>query len=409
MGLPQLSENFFSNKIQDYFINISDPAPRMYDVEYSESFPIANYYISKYKVVPSHIQTDDYYQVSVCDALAKNGYLIHWVSKSVFNNTQYPTSILYAKPSLDGYPWPKNTYVILNFKKDIHHNIVHNSNYNDFNHIFLEEEEVPDNIPYKSKISVYYTNEKEASEILDIIKDHIVPENTNPKISLLTSTSRGLSTVVQDINPIENMDIALNYGESFVKIHDKILSKLNEDRGKGLVLLHGLPGTGKTSYIKYLCSLLKKEVIFLPPYLAENISNPDFIPFLLDHTNSILVIEDAEKVVLERESYESNKQGVSNILNMTDGILSDCLSIQIIATFNTSRDRIDKALLRKGRLIAEHKFDLLSVDSANKLLKFLKKDYIADKPMSLTEIYNIEEELNVSQEERRTIGFNNYQ
>jgi ATP-dependent 26S proteasome regulatory subunit len=128
----------------------------------------------------------------------------------------------------------------------------------------------------------------------------------------------------------------------------------------------------------------------------------------LENTNSILIIEDAEKVVLERDSRESSRQGVSNILNMTDGILGDCLSIQIIATFNTSRDKIDSALLRKGRLIAEHKFDLLDVENSNKLLKYLEKNYVTSQPMSLTDIYNLDEEHTVSQEERRTIGFNRF-
>lgn len=139
--------------------------------------------------------------------------------------------------------------------------------------------------------------------------------------------------------------------------------------------------------------------------MADSIASPDFITFLLDHTNSILVIEDAEKVVLDREGDGSSRQGVSNLLNITDGLLSDCLSIQIIATFNTSRDRIDKALLRKGRLIAEWKFDSLSVEDTNKLLESLGREERTDKPLTLTEIYNMDEEVNVVQQERRTIGF----
>ena len=46
---------------------------------------------------------------------------------------------------------------------------------------------------------------------------------------------------------------------------------------KGLVLLHGLPGTGKTSYIRYLIRQLDKEVIFIPPNMAYALTNPDFI------------------------------------------------------------------------------------------------------------------------------------
>lgn len=91
--------------------------------------------------------------------------------------------------------------------------------------------------------------------------------------------------------------------------------------------------------------------------------------------------------------------------NLTDGILGDCLSIQIITTFNMKREKIDQALLRKGRLIAEHKFENLSVEESNKLFNHLGKDYITDKPMSLADIYNIDVEIYKTNNKSK-IGFN---
>lgn len=40
-------------------------------------------------------------------------------------------------------------------------------------------------------------------------------------------------------------DIALHYGQNFVKVHEKILKECNKTDGKGIVLLHGIPGSGK--------------------------------------------------------------------------------------------------------------------------------------------------------------------
>jgi Cdc6-like AAA superfamily ATPase len=275
---------------------------------------------------------------------------------------------------------------------------------------YLEETEEPTldtTIPQRIVARMYYKDDKMLDEVIALAKKHIIEDKDRAKISLVISTRVGLSTIPQDIKNT-NIDIAANYGNKFMKVHDKIVEKLNDPLGKGLVLLHGVPGTGKTSYIRHLCKEIKKEIIFLPPFLAENIAGPDFIPFLLDHTNSILIIEDAEKVVLDREGDGSNRQSVANLLNMTDGILSDCLSIQIVATFNTTRERIDKALLRKGRLIAEWKFEALDVDHSNRLLKTLGKEYVTDAPMILTDIYNLEEELNVVQKDLGKIGFKNY-
>jgi hypothetical protein len=148
-----------------------------------------------------------------------------------------------------------------------------------------------------------------------------------------------------------------------------------------------------TSYIKYLTTLVNdKDILFIPPSMAEMLSEPSIIPFLMDHKNSILIIEDAERVISDRENNGSSA-GVSNILNLTDGILGDCLSIQIIATFNMKREKIDPALLRKGRLIAEHKFENLSIESSNKLFDYLGFEHKTSTPMSLADIYNIDVEL----------------
>jgi ATP-dependent 26S proteasome regulatory subunit len=144
-----------------------------------------------------------------------------------------------------------------------------------------------------------------------------------------------------------------------------------------------------------LCSQIgkKKKVIFVPPFLTESITSPEFVPFLAQNSDSILVIEDAERVVSDRGSGQGSSIGVSNILNMTDGILGDVMNIQIIASFNMHRNKIDSALLRKGRLIAEHKFSKLTDKETNKLLKHIGKDHEVTDGMTLADIYNIDVEL----------------
>lgn len=205
---------------------------------------------------------------------------------------------------------------------------------------------------------------------------------------------------------IPPMELELNYGESFTKIHDTIVGRLNKKGDKGIILLHGEHGTGKTSYIKYLTSLVEeKDILFIPPSMAEMLSDPSMIPFLMDHRDSILIIEDAERVIGDRESGNVSSAGVSNVLNLTDGILGDCLSIQIIATFNMRKENIDKALLRKGRLIAEHKFEKLSLDDTKNLLKHLEKDIEVNEGMTLADIYNIDVEVHKTIKKGSKLGF----
>lgn len=251
---------------------------------------------------------------------------------------------------------------------------------------------------------VYYIKNGKLEEQLklDEIKS-FERKKKKANIQLVKSEMGHLDTEEYDLF-IQPMDLELNYGTNFKRVHDVIVEKLNETNGKGIILLHGDPGTGKTSYIKHLTSLIKeKDILFIPPSMAEMLSEPSIIPFLMDHKNSILIIEDAERVISDREG-NGSPAGVSNILNLTDGILGDCLSIQIVATFNMKREKIDQALLRKGRLIAEHKFSKLSVEESNNLLKHLEKDHEVSESMSLADIYNIDIEL-IRTVNKSKIGF----
>jgi SpoVK/Ycf46/Vps4 family AAA+-type ATPase len=237
------------------------------------------------------------------------------------------------------------------------------------------------------------SNESEVFELMESLNQYEYKNEdvTMSQIYLVSQDRNGFDLEEFDINNPE-LELESNYGSEFVPVSEKIVEELNKNNNRGLVLLHGEPGTGKTTYIKWLVSQIKdKNVIFVPPFLTEAITSPEFIPFLAQNSNSVLVIEDAERVVSERGNGGS-AVGVSNILNMTDGIMGDIMKIQIICSFNMNRNKIDSALLRKGRLIAEHKFDALDIEHSNKLLSKLGSKSTTDKPLTLAQIYNIDEE-----------------
>ncbi|MDR0873618.1 MAG: ATP-binding protein [Prevotellaceae bacterium] len=241
--------------------------------------------------------------------------------------------------------------------------------------------------------------EKIANEIR---KFKPIKSRTRPEIKLLINTHSGLDTKEMDISK-PKLSIEDNYNDDFLPIHKTILSRLQKKNDKGLVLLHGKPGTGKTSYLRYLIAQTKKDVIFLPPNMAASITDPGLMGVLIDNPNSVFVIEDAENIVIDRN--RSGSSSVSALLNLADGLLSDCLNIQIICSFNTDLSRVDSALMRKGRLIAKYEFNELERNKAQALSDKLGFDTVITEPMTLAQIYNQNEAEFAPVTNRRPIGF----
>jgi SpoVK/Ycf46/Vps4 family AAA+-type ATPase len=181
-----------------------------------------------------------------------------------------------------------------------------------------------------------------------------------------------------------------------------ITKRLNQKDDKGIVLLHGLPGAGKTTYLRYLIGKLKKKVIFLSPNMADSLVNPEFMEMLIDNPNSIVVIEDAENIITDRKI--SNSSSVSNLLNISDGLLADFLNVQLVCTFNNSLTLVDSALMRKGRLIAKYEFGKLGIEKAKRLSKHLGFDNEIKQPMTIAEIAN-PNEIEVDTKPMQVIGF----
>src|SRR5688572_8720426 len=221
------------------------------------------------------------------------------------------------------------------------------------------------------------------------------------EINLVAKDNYGLELKAMDIIKTK-LNLELYYEEDFLEVDKMIQSRLAKKDDKGIVLLHGLPGTGKTTYLRYLIGRLKKKVLFLSTGVAVNIMDPDFMDLMIDNPNSILVIEDAENIIMDRRI--SGSSSVSDLLNISDGLLADFLSVQLICTFNHAVSMVDSALMRKGRLIAKYEFGKLGVTKGQKLSRHLGFDTIIDKPMTIAEIANPNEKTQTI-EKAEVIGF----
>lgn len=232
-------------------------------------------------------------------------------------------------------------------------------------------------------------NYAKANRLIDIFTGYKTPAKEEAyEINIITFSNNSLDLRRLEIKPTM-LDVDLYYNDDFKEVDALIKSRLAKDNDKGIILLHGLPGTGKTTYLRYLIGNMKKKVLFVSPGVAGNLMNPEFIDLLISNPDSVLVIEDAENIIMDRK-YNSGSN-VSNLLNISDGLLSDCLNVQIICTFNSALNMVDSALLRKGRLIAKYEFGKLGVYKARRLSAHLGLNQVIDQPVTLAEITNPEE------------------
>ncbi|GET45670.1 AAA family ATPase [Capnocytophaga felis] len=256
---------------------------------------------------------------------------------------------------------------------------------------------------------VYYenTNPKAKENLMILFSEYIEKYvSKDSKVSILLKTQVGLEIKTHTIKPYR-IDFETMYNDDFLEIHNRVKNVLTNDT-KGVVLFHGIAGSGKTNYIKWLTSQIpNKKFIFIPTTMIGSLTDPAFIGLLIGNKNSILVLEDCENYIAERTVFNSNTDVVSSILNIADGMLSDVLECQLICTFNSDISKIDPALLRKGRLIAEYKFKELTVEKANKYLQSTDKQVTVNKPYSLAELTNINVKEFKENSEPSKIGFKN--
>ena len=104
--------------------------------------------------------------------------------------------------------------------------------------------------------------------------------------------------------------------------------------------------------------------------IEHTINNPEFRKFIKRYTKPIIIIDDCE--MLFHEYFTKSNTFVNNLLQITDGFLSDSIEVNVIAIFNVeNEDEIDHSLLESNNLIRSIEFDYLSVDESNELADHL--------------------------------------
>lgn len=241
------------------------------------------------------------------------------------------------------------------------------------------------------------TNRTDIEDIKNTIESCLVFKNVINDENSYRIAYRGQYSIDTTVCKFDNWksNIEENYNDDLP--YNEMNEVIRSDKA-GLIMFYGIPGTGKTSLVKSLINDNRDtNFIFVDTSVCESISDGLFLDFLQENKNSVIVFEDCEKLLFSRD--EMVNESIGTILNLTDGIIAESMKIKFICTFNCDLDKVDKALMRKGRLSLGYEFKKLSLEKT----KAIYPD--ATEEMTLAEAHNHMKDNGYKEKKRKKIGF----
>jgi hypothetical protein len=189
-----------------------------------------------------------------------------------------------------------------------------------------------------------------------------------------------------------------NYSPPARKALDTLMAAREPGPG-GLLLWHGEPGTGKSYALRALArewrgwcdthfitdadAFLGRQTSYLLSALLR--SNRGVRG---EHRWRLVVLEDAGEL-LAADARAVAGQGLSRLLNVSDGLLGEGLRVVVLVTTNEPLRQLHPAVVRPGRTWVEVEFGMLSGREANEWLGQRNVEQRVECATSLAELFAI--------------------
>lgn len=195
----------------------------------------------------------------------------------------------------------------------------------------------------------------------------------------------GASSVTRRIAVPTWAQISSNYNKGTTSALTPLMEDFRPAHGGQLLLWHGEPGTGKTFAIRSLALHWKDwcrvECIVDP---ESFFGTADYMMSVLLDTNNtgrdewrLLILEDSGELLAE-DARRQTGQGLSRMLNLTDGLIGQGLKAMILVTTNEALRTLHPAVSRPGRCASEIEFSALTSEEAETWLATKGQDFSPD-------------------------------